>query len=129
MSRTVMRGSRLAYGSWKIICISWRAWRSRAPLAAVMSSPSSSTRPEVGSSSRITSRAVVDLPDPDSPTSPSVSPLRMVNDTPSTAWTDATSRWKTTPSMTGKCLTRSVTRTRSCPARGATASRSVATLI
>ena len=32
-------------------------------------------------------RAVVDLPQPDSPTSPSVSPLLIVKLTSSTAWT------------------------------------------
>ena len=32
-------------------------------------------------------RPVVDFPEPDSPTRPSVSPLRIDSDTPSTAWT------------------------------------------
>ena len=41
-----------------------------------MSWPSNTTLPPVGSSSRVTSRPVVVLPQPDSPTRPSVSPLR-----------------------------------------------------
>ena len=40
-----------------------------------MSWPSKVILPEVASSSRITQRAMVDLPQPDSPTTPSVSPL------------------------------------------------------
>ena len=39
-----------------------------------MSRPSNVIRPPVGSSSRLTSRPVVVLPQPDSPTRPSVSP-------------------------------------------------------
>ncbi len=50
-------------------------------------------------------RPVVDLPQPDSPTSPSVSPALISNDTPSTAWTRATSREKSPP-LIGKYLTR-----------------------
>ena len=45
-----------------------------ARLNPVMSSPSKMTVPEVESMSFVTSRAVVDLPHPDSPTRPSVSP-------------------------------------------------------
>jgi hypothetical protein len=41
--------------------------------------------PPVGSVSRTIMRASVDLPQPDSPTIPSVSRSRNVNDTPSTA--------------------------------------------
>ena len=52
-----------------------------------MSSPSNLTVPEVASSSLTISRAVVDLPQPDSPTMPSVSPRFTVSDTSSTAWT------------------------------------------
>ena len=39
-----------------------------------MSLPSNSTLPPVGSSSRVISRPMVDLPQPDSPTTPRVSP-------------------------------------------------------
>ena len=49
---------------------------------------------------------MVDLPEPDSPTIPRVSPLLTVNETPSTAFTDATCRFKrpavTFGSMGGK---------------------------
>ena len=41
-----------------------------------MSRPSNTILPAVGSSSRVSSRPVVVLPQPDSPTSDSVSPLR-----------------------------------------------------
>ena len=43
------------------------------------------TVPAVGSISRMIMRPVVDLPEPDSPTSPSVSPLFTEKSTPSTA--------------------------------------------
>ena len=46
-----------------------------------------STEPSVTSSSRTMQRASVDLPQPDSPTMPSVSPCRTSNETPSTACT------------------------------------------
>ena len=45
------------------------------------------TEPLVGSTSRATQRATVDLPEPDSPTMPSVSPRRTVSDTSLTALT------------------------------------------
>src|SRR6266542_3192460 len=54
-------------------------------------------------------RPVVDLPQPDSPTRPSVSPRLMENDTPSTARTAPTLRWKMMPWVSGKCITRSRT--------------------
>jgi hypothetical protein len=60
-------------------------------------------------------RTRVDLPQPDSPTMPSVSPLRSVNDTPSTAFTDATCFWKMIPRVTGKCFFRSSTTSSSSP--------------
>ena len=41
----VIRGSRLAYGSWKIICIRRRRRRSSAPLTSVTSTPSKTIRP------------------------------------------------------------------------------------
>ena len=53
----------------------------------VSSSPRNTTGPDVGSISRRTQRPTVDLPEPDSPTSPSVRPARRVNDTPETACT------------------------------------------
>ncbi len=51
------------------------------------SRPSKWTLPDVGSSRRSTSRPVVDLPQPDSPTSASVSPASTSKLTPSTACT------------------------------------------
>ncbi len=70
----VFRGFSDAYGSWKIICMSRRSSRSSLPLSVVMSWPSNQILPSVGSNSRITTRASVDLPQPVSPTRPSVSP-------------------------------------------------------
>ena len=75
MSATLQRGFRLAYGSWKIIC---RRRRS-APAcpeakACVMSMPSKRTCPAVGVCRPTSRRATVLLPQPDSPTSPSVCP-------------------------------------------------------
>src|SRR6185369_2227700 len=60
------------------------------------------------------SRPTVVLPQPDSPTSPSVSPRRTSNETWSTARTQAPVRWRT-PIFTGKCLTRSTTSTSGVP--------------
>src|SRR5439155_6337243 len=70
MSRTRQRGFRLAYGDWKIICLRW---------------PRNSMRPPLGASSPTIRRAMVDLPQPDSPTSARVSPRRTSSVTPSTA--------------------------------------------
>jgi hypothetical protein len=75
MVPTVCRGFSDENGSWKIICMSRRSGRSRPCRMCVMSWPSKMTDPPVGSSSRVISRPAVDLPHPDSPTSPSVSPL------------------------------------------------------
>ena len=61
-------------------------------------------------------RAIVDLPQPDSPTTPSVSPSRTVKEIPSTAFTAATCFWKTIPRVTGKYFSRSSTTSRSSPA-------------
>ena len=63
-----------------------RAERSRRR-AAVTLRPSNQISPAVGSISRRMQRPVVDLPEPDSPTSPSVSPLAMSKLTLSTACT------------------------------------------
>ena len=72
---TVWRGLSDEYGSWKTICISRRSGRicARAQTRDVAARRSGSC-PAVGSSSLSISRAVVDLPQPDSPTMPSVSP-------------------------------------------------------
>ena len=51
-------------------------------------------------------RPVVDLPQPNSPTSASVSPGATSKVRPSTARTVPTALWKTMPRFTGKCLVR-----------------------
>src|SRR5450631_3865421 len=62
----------------------------------------------------INSRAVVDLPQPDSPTMPTVSPLAMVNDTSSTART-VLRALKRSP-RTGKCFVSPLTCSSGCAA-------------
>ena len=54
-----------------------RVASARARESAVRSAPSKTICPSVGSISRMSVRPSVDLPQPDSPTSPSVSPLRI----------------------------------------------------
>ena len=92
MPPAVIRGFRLAYGSWKIIWIRRRMRRSSSPSSVVTSSPSNAIVPAVGLYSRTIARPVVLLPQPDSPTSPRVSPRRSSNETPSTARTSPTWR-------------------------------------
>src|SRR5712692_5901429 len=94
---TVIRGFSEAYGSWKMICMSRRKWRSDRLSSVVTFWSPNHTSPAVGSIRRRMQRPVVDLPQPDSPTKPSVSPRRISNDTSSTAWTRATSREKSPP--------------------------------
>ncbi len=84
-SPMVTRGSRLARGSWNTICRSLRAARNALTSAWAISRPISVTAPADRGRSRITARARVDLPEPLSPTTPRVSPRRMVKLTPSTA--------------------------------------------
>src|SRR3989475_6113377 len=105
MSPTVMRGSREANGSWKIICIFRRTRRRRPPRSRVMSWPSNTILPAVAGSSAVMSRARVDFPQPDSPTRPSVSPRRISRSTPSTARTAPPPK----PEI-GKCLKAPATR-------------------
>src|SRR5688500_10337605 len=102
---TVIRGLSEAYGSWKMICISFRRARSERLSSVVTFLFSNQTSPEVGSINRRMVRPVVDLPQPDSPTSPSVSPGMTSNDTSSTAWTRATSR-ESSPPRIGKYFLR-----------------------
>ena len=70
-----------------------RAWRCPGPVDAPL--------PAVGFSRLISTRASVDLPQPDSPTTPSVSPARRSNETPSTALTWPMVFLNTTPWVTG----------------------------
>ncbi len=81
----VMRGSRLASGSWKTICNSCRSGCISLREACAIFRPSHATDPADGSSSFNTPRASVDFPQPLSPTTPTVSPGRSDRLTPSTA--------------------------------------------
>ena len=82
-----MRGLRLANGSWNTICICLRKSRNVRAFIASTSCPSTRTVPLSGSVSLRMERPVVDLPQPDSPTSASVSPARKEKEMFSTAWT------------------------------------------
>src|SRR4051794_35330773 len=62
--------------------------------------------PAVGSRRRVIRRPVVDLPQPDSPTRPRLSPSATWKSSPSTAWTAPTVRRIGKPPLTGKCLVR-----------------------
>ena len=96
------RGSSEANGSWKTTWICRRICRNSAEPSWVSSAPSNLTEPDVGRISCRTHRPVVDFPQPDSPTSPRVSPAAMVNETPDTACTTPT-LWRTNvPPRTGK---------------------------
>jgi len=97
MAATVMRGFNDAYGSWKMIWMSRRKLRSSSPDSDSTFLPSNTTLPELGSIRRSTQRPVVDLPQPDSPTSPSVSPASIWKSTPSTAWMAPTWRRNSPP--------------------------------
>ena len=105
---TVMRGSSEPYGSWKMICIRRRYLRSSSVLRLNRSTPSKRTVPLVASRSRIIARPIVLLPQPDSPTSPSVSPRRTSTVTPSTALTEPLTVLKM-PARIGKWTLRSLT--------------------
>jgi len=70
-----------------------------------MSRPLKTILPAVGSVSLISVRERVVLPQPDSPTSPSVSPALIDRSTPSTAWMWPTVRLRI-PARIGKYLTR-----------------------
>ena len=63
------------------------AWRISSRDSWVRSLPSNQTVPEVGGGSWSKARPVVDLPQPDSPTMPSVSPGSTSKLTSDTAWT------------------------------------------
>ncbi len=99
---TVCRGFSDEYGSWKIIWISRRSGRIRPCRKWVMSTPSKTMLPPVGSSSLVSNRPVVVFPQPDSPTRPSVWPCDTDRSMPSTACTWPTACRNTTPLVTGK---------------------------
>ena len=78
-----MRGSSEANGSWNTVWIRVVSLRPRAATGA----PSRSTRPWLGIRMPAMTRPRVDLPQPDSPTRPSVSPRAIVSETSLTACT------------------------------------------
>ena len=84
---TRLRGFSEDAGSWKTICTSRRSGPAPRRPRWVMSCPWKRMAPPVGSSSRRMLRASVVLPQPDSPTNPSVSPSCSASDTSSTACT------------------------------------------
>ena len=83
----VKRGLRLSVGSWNTIWMRLRSGSLANCLAGIapMSSPSNMMTPSVLSISRITIVEVVDLPQPDSPTRPTLSPRSTAKLMPSTA--------------------------------------------
>ena len=103
MSATARRGFNDEIGSWKIICIRGRVARRAEPFSAVSSVSPSFTIPRVGRGSCMIALPVVDLPQPDSPTSPRVSPLCRSKLTLDTADT-------LRPRPTGNSITRFSTR-------------------
>src|SRR3954471_1898519 len=103
----VSTGFRLVIGSWKIMAMRLPRIARIAPSSRVSRSvPSKCTEPRTvrgsrGGKSRMIESAVTLLPQPDSPTMPSVSPGETSNDTPSTA--------RVTPSSVKKKVARSRT--------------------
>ena len=74
---------------WKIMLMSLRALRSSFTESLVMSLPSTTTEPEVGRSSRFMQRTRVDLPAPERPMMPKISPAWTSKLMSSRAWTAA----------------------------------------
>lgn len=64
--------------------------------------PSSVMSPDVAGMSCMMVRESVDLPQPDSPTSPRISPFPIESVMPSTAFTESTCFWMSSPFLTGK---------------------------
>ncbi len=88
VSPTRMRGSSEPNGSWKIICTRVVALRRLPPgRPSMIGRPSMKASPALGAWMPAITRPSVDLPQPDSPTSPSASPRAISKETPSTAWT------------------------------------------
>src|SRR6266550_4831185 len=88
--------------------MSRRRARRRSPRRWLMSLPLKRILPPVGSRRRITARPRVDLPQPDSPTRPTVSPVLISRSTPSTACTWPTTLCRT-PDETENQTLRSLT--------------------
>ena len=102
---TEKRGDSELYGSWKTICISRLSGRRSDQVRALMSRPRNWIGPMLFSS-RSSPMASVVLPDPLSPTTPSVRPSRTVTETPSTALMWPTTR-RRMPRLTGNQTFRS----------------------
>ncbi len=102
MSPTVRLGFSDEIGSWKIIWMCVRLWRISSSERSARSTPLNVTLPEVGRGNWMIARPLVDLPQPDSPTSPRVSPDLMSKLMPLTAFT-------VRPRPTGNSTTRSST--------------------
>jgi hypothetical protein len=92
MSLTGIFGFSDAYGSWNTICRSRRTSFMPRASRLVSSLPWNTTEPDVGLCSCRMARPVVDLPQPDSPTTPRVSRASTCSETPVTAWTWPTTR-------------------------------------
>jgi len=101
-----IRGSSELYGSWKMICMRRRRLRSSRPRMVLMGWPSKRTRPRVAFCRCRIARPSVVLPLPLSPTSPRLSPLRMLRETLSTAWSVARLRENRVPELTGNSTLR-----------------------
>src|SRR5712691_2684272 len=106
-----MRGLSAEYGSWKTICMLRRSAFRRGPVSVCTSTPSNVTVPASGSVRPRMRRAVVDLPQPDSPTMPSVVPASTVKETLSTAETYA---FEHSPRRTGNLFCSPSTRSSTC---------------
>ncbi len=76
---TVMRGLSEEYGSWKTICTD------RPRLRPVIGVPPRRIRPSLTGARPTAARAMVDLPEPDSPTRPITAPAGTVSVTSLTA--------------------------------------------
>ena len=108
MAPAVMRGFSDEYGSWKMICMCRRSSRNSSFERLSISRPRNTIPPPVGSIRRRIERPAVVLPQPLSPTRPSVSFRPSVNEMPSTAFTCATTL-RRSPWRTGKYFFRSAT--------------------
>ena len=93
MSSTRMRGLSEDMGSWKIICTAKLAALRCAAVMADSGVPSKCISPALASWTPATTLPSVDLPQPDSPTSPTTSPGITCKLTWSTACTTS-SRWR-----------------------------------
>ena len=113
--RTVRRGLRAVEGSWKTTPTAEpKSLRRSAPVISHRSRPWKRTWPSVGFWSPVRTRARVDLPQPDSPTRPTISPRLTSRVASVSAWTASRLKrpplralWRTwTPSslITGRSL-------------------------